>query len=88
MSDISLNNSKRKAMSKEAPSTWKEWAIQVSTEVDITKEDVVDLYDKLEKLQAKYDDLKEKFIRLETRVYVVVPVIMIIVEVIIKDLFK
>jgi len=75
-------------MSKEAPSTWKEWAIQVSTEVDITKEDVVDLYDKLEKLQAKYDDLKEKFIRLETRVYVVVPVIMIIVEVIIKDLFK
>ncbi len=75
-------------MSKEVPSTWKEWAIQVSTEVDITKEDVVDLYDKLEKLQAKYDDLKEKFIRLETRVYVVVPVIMIIVEVIIKDLFK
>ena len=75
-------------MSKEAPSTWKEWAIQVSTESDITKEDVVDLYDKLEKLQAKYDDLKEKFIRLETRVYVVVPVIMIIVEVIIKDLFK
>lgn len=75
-------------MSKEAPSTWKEWAIQISTESDITKEDVVDLYDKLEKLQAKYDDLKEKFIRLETRVYVVVPVIMIIVEVIIKDLFK
>lgn len=75
-------------MSKEAPSTWKEWAIQVSTESDITKEDVVDLYDKLEKLQAKYDDLKEKFIRLETRVYVVVSVIMIIVEVIIKDLFK
>lgn len=75
-------------MSKEAPSTWKEWAIQVSTESDITKEDVVDLYDKHEKLQAKYDDLKEKFIRLETRVYVVVPVIMIIVEVIIKDLFK
>jgi len=75
-------------MSKEAPSTWKEWAIQVSTESDSTKEDVVDLYDKLEKLQAKYDDLKEKFIRLETRVYVVVPVIMIIVEVIIKDLFK
>ena len=75
-------------MSKEAPSTWKEWAIQVSTESDIMKEDVVDLYDKLEKLQSKYDDLKEKFIRLETRVYVVVPVIMIIVEVIIKDLFK
>lgn len=75
-------------MSKEAPSTWKEWAIQVSTESDSTKEDVVDLYDKFEKLQAKYDDLKEKFIRLETRVYVVVPVIMIIVEVIIKDLFK
>jgi uncharacterized coiled-coil DUF342 family protein len=75
-------------MSKEAPSTWKEWAIQISTESDITKEDVVDLYDKHEKLQAKYDDLKEKFIRLETRVYVVVPVIMIIVEVIIKDLFK
>ena len=75
-------------MSKEAPSTWKEWAIQVSTESDIMKEDVVDLYDKLEKLQAKYDDLKEKFIRLETRVYVVVPVIMILVEVIIKDLFK
>ena len=75
-------------MSKEAPSTWKEWAIQISTESDTTKEDVVDLYDKLEKLQAKYDDLKEKFIRLETRVYVVVPVIMIIVEVIIKDLFK
>ena len=75
-------------MSKEAPSTWKEWAIQVSTESDITKEDVVDLYGKLEKLQAKYDDLKEKFIRLETRVYVVVPVIMILVEVIIKDLFK
>ena len=73
---------------KEAPSTWKEWAIQVSTESDIMKEDVVDLYGKLEKLQAKYDDLKEKFIRLETRVYVVVPVIMIIVEVIIKDLFK
>lgn len=75
-------------MSKEAPSTWKEWAIQISTESDTTKEDVVDLYDKHEKLQAKYDDLKEKFIRLETRVYVVVPVIMIIVEVIIKDLFK
>lgn len=75
-------------MSKESPSTWKEWAIQISTESDITKEDIVDLYDKLEKLQAKYDDLKEKFIRLETRVYVVVPVIMIIVEVIIKDLFK
>lgn len=75
-------------MSKEAPSTWKEWAIQVSTESDSTKEDVVDLYGKLEKLQAKYDDLKEKFIRLETRVYVVVPVIMIIVEIIVKDLFK
>ena len=75
-------------MSKEAPSTWKEWAIQVSTESDITKEDVVDLYGKLEKLQAKYDDLKEKFIRLETRVYVAVPVIMIIVEIIVKDLFK
>lgn len=75
-------------MSKEAPSTWKEWAIQVSTESDSTKEDVVDLYDKFEKLQAKYDDLKEKFIRLETRVYVVVPVIMIIVEIIVKDLFK
>ena len=31
-------------MSKEAPSTWKEWAIQISTESDITKEDVVDLW--------------------------------------------
>lgn len=75
-------------MVKDAPSTWKEWAIRTEVESDATKEDVVDLYDKHEKLQAKYDDLKEKFIRLETRVYVVVPVIMIIVEVIIKDLFK
>lgn len=75
-------------MSKEAPSTWKEWAIQISTESDITKEDVVDLYDKLEKLQAKYDDLKEKFIRLETRVYVVVAVITILIEFILRVMLK
>jgi len=75
-------------MSKEAPSTWKEWAIQISTESDITKEDVVDLYDKLEKLQEKYDDLKEKFIRLETRVYVVVAVITILIEFILRVMLK
>jgi uncharacterized coiled-coil DUF342 family protein len=75
-------------MSKEAPSTWKEWAIQISTESDITKEDVVDLYDKLEKLQAKYDDLKEKFIRLETRIYAVVAVITILIEFILRVMLK
>lgn len=75
-------------MSKEAPSTWKEWAIQISTESDITKEDVVDLYDKLEKLQEKYDDLKEKFIRLETRIYAVVAVITILIEFILRVMLK
>lgn len=73
-------------MSKEAPNTWKEWAIQVSTKQDTYEENNEDLYDKLDKLQDKYDALKERFIRLETRVYIVVPVIMIIVEVVIKGL--
>lgn len=75
-------------MAKDAPSTWKEWAIRTEVESDATKEDVVDLYEQLEKLKEKHQKLSDAFLKLETRVYVVVPVIMIIVEVIIKDLFK
>ena len=71
-----------------APKTWKEWAIQISTEQEITIDDVKDLYDKLDKFQEKYDKLKEDFIRLETRVYVVVPVVIVVMEIILKEFFK
>lgn len=71
-----------------APKTWKEWAIQISTEQEITIDNVKDLYDKLDKFQEKYDKLKEDFIRLETRVYVVVPVVIVVMEIILKEFFK
>lgn len=74
--------------SEKSPKTWKEWAIQISTEQEVTIDDVKDLYAKHEKLQEKHDKLKEDFIRLETRVYVAVPVIIVVMEIIVKEFFK
>jgi len=68
--------------------TWKEWAIQTSTELENLEEKVKENCQKHDRLQEKYDDLKEKFIRLETRVYVVVPIIMIIVEIFLEKVLK
>lgn len=71
-----------------SPKTWKEWAIEMSTDQENLVEKVKENCQKHDRLQEKYDDLKEKFIRLETRVYVVVPVIMIVVEIAIRKLLK
>lgn len=71
-----------------SPKTWKEWAIEMSTDLENLEERVKGNCNKHDKLQEKYDDLKEKFIRLETRVYIIVPTIMIVVEVLIKKLLE
>jgi hypothetical protein len=68
--------------------TWKEWAIQTSTELENLVEKVKENCQKHDRLQEKYDDLKEKFIRLETRVYVVVAVITILIEFILRVMLK
>lgn len=71
-----------------SPKTWKEWAIEMSTDQENLVEKVKENCQKHDRLQEKYDDLKEKFIRLETRVYVVVPIIMIIVEIFLEKFLK
>jgi len=71
-----------------SPKTWKEWAIEMSTDQENLEEKVKENCQKHDRLQEKYDDLKEKFIRLETRVYVVVPIIMIIVEIFLEKFLK
>lgn len=68
--------------------TWKEWAIQTSTKLENLEEKVKENCQKHDRLQEKYDDLKEKFIRLETRVYVVVAVITILIEFILRVMLK
>jgi hypothetical protein len=78
-------------MVKDAPSTWKEWAIRTEVESDATKEDVVDLYEQLEKLKEKHQKLSDAFLKLETKVYFImgsIPIIIGIFEFVMKLIEK
>lgn len=68
--------------------TWKEWAIQTSTELENLKDAFEKQCQKHDKLVEKIDTLKESFIRLETRIYAVVAVIIFIIEVIVDKFIK
>lgn len=68
--------------------TWKEWAIQTSTELENLKDAFEKQCQKHDKLVEKLDALKESFIRLETRIYAVVAVIIFIIEVIVDKFIK
>lgn len=69
-----------------APKTWKEWAIEMSTDQENLKDRVKENCQKYDNLLEKHDELKEKFIRLETRVYIFVPAIIVVMEILIKKL--
>jgi hypothetical protein len=68
--------------------TWKEWAIQTSTELENLKDAFEKHCQKNDKLVEKVDSLKESFIRLETRIYAVVAVITILIEFILRVMLK
>lgn len=69
-----------------SPKTWKEWAIEMSTDQENLKDRVKENCHKYDNLLEKHDELKEKFIRLETRVYIFVPAIIVVMEILIKKL--
>lgn len=71
-----------------SPKTWKEWAIQTSTELENLKGAFEKQCQKNDKLVEKVDSLKESFIRLETRIYAVVAVITILIEFILRVMLK
>ena len=70
-----------------SPKTWKEWAIEMSTDQENLEEKVEVNCKRLNDLIKEYEDLKERFIKLETRVYfavIAIPFLIGIIEFIIK----